>query len=114
MSKKEQYGLEFFKLTANGTTGYNCRRINGIVDQNNSLQFISNLDIKGTEFLLREINAYLNSTPNPNWEKDECMVLEHIPLSIEYPNFRIDEQPYTFPLTDVRDLLQEWLAFLQT
>jgi hypothetical protein len=114
MSIKDKYGLEFFKINPNSNTSHNCRRINGIVDQNNSLQFITNLDIEKTEFLLREINAYLNTTPNPNWEKDECMVLEHIPLTIEYPNFRIYEQPYTFPLTDIRDLLQEWLAFLHT
>jgi len=114
MSIKDKYGLEFFKINPNSNTSHNCRRINGIVDQNNSLQFITNLDIEKTEFLLREINAYLNTTPNPNWEKDECMVLEHIPLTIEYPNFRIYERPDTFPLTDIRDLLQEWLAFLHT
>ncbi|GAA5097741.1 hypothetical protein GCM10023210_33080 [Chryseobacterium ginsengisoli] len=40
------------------------------------------------------------------------MVLEHIELDIEYPNFRIEKKPYTFPLTDIKDLLQEWLDFL--
>ena len=114
MSKKEQYGLEFYKINPNSNTSHNCRRINGIVDQNNSLLFITNLNIKKTEFLLREINSYLNVTPNPNWTTYESMVLEHIELHIEYPNFRIDERPYTFPLSDIRDLLQEWLAFLQT
>lgn len=114
MSKKEQYGLEFNKSTTNGVTRYGCIMKNGIVDQYKVLQFITFLDIEKTEFLLRDINAYLNTTPNPNWEKDECMVLEDIPLSIEYPNFRIYEEPFTFPLTDIRDLLQEWLAFLQT
>lgn len=114
MNKKEQYVLEFNKSTTNGRTIYGCVRKNGIVDQYNDLQFLNYLDIKGTEFLLREINAYLNSTPNPNWEKDECMVLEHIKLSIEYPNLRIDERSDTFPLADIRDLLQEWLSFLQT
>jgi hypothetical protein len=114
MSKKEQYGLEFIKITANGKTGYNCRRINGIVDINNDLQFMSDLDISGTEFLLREINSYLDATPDPNWTIYESMVLEHIELQIEYPNFRIDDRPYTFPLVDIRDLLQEWLEFLKT
>lgn len=114
MSKKEQYGLDFNKLTANGVTKYGCVRINGIVDQNNDLQFLNYLDISGTEFLLREINSYLNTTPDPSWTTYESMVLEHIELYIEYPNFRIDERPYTFPLIDIRDLLLEWLDFLQS
>lgn len=114
MSKKEQYGLEFYKINPNSNTSHNCRRINGIVDQNNCLQFISDLDVSRTEFLLREINSYFNTTPDPNWTTYESMVLEHIELSIEYPNFRIDERPYTFPLIDIRDLLVEWLEFLQS
>lgn len=114
MSKKELYGLEFNKLTNNGKTKYGCIRKDGIVDQKNTLQFINNLDIKKTEFLLREVNSYLNATPDPSWTVYESMVLEHIELHIEYPNFRIDERPYTFPLSDIRDLLQEWLAFLQS
>ena len=39
MSKKEEYGLEFNKLTSNGVTIHGCVRKNGIVDQNNDLQF---------------------------------------------------------------------------
>ena len=114
MSKKEEYGLEFNKLTSNGVTIHGCVRKNGIVDQNNDLQFLNYLDISGTEFLLREVNSYLNTRPNPNWTTYESMVLEHIELYIEYPNFRIDNGPYVFPLSDIRDLLQEWLDFLNT
>ncbi len=114
MSKKDQYGLEFLKITISGITSYNCRRINGIVDQNNDLQFISDLDISSTEFLLREVNSFLNAPPDLTWTNYESMVLEHIELTIEFPNFRIGERPYTFPLIDIRDLLQEWLVFLQS
>ncbi|AZA50635.1 hypothetical protein EG346_21745 [Chryseobacterium carnipullorum] len=64
MSKKDEYGLGFVKITSNGNTGYNCIRKNGVVDQNNLLQFLSDLDILRTEFLLKEINDYLNDTPN--------------------------------------------------
>ncbi|WP_415060694.1 hypothetical protein [Flavobacterium sp.] len=114
MSKKDQYGLEFYKINPNNNKTHNCRRKNGIVDQNNDLQFLNDLDVSKTEFLLREINSYFNTTPDPNWTTYESMVLEHIELSIEYPNFRIGERPYTFLLTDIRDLLQEWLVFLQS
>ncbi|WP_294282666.1 hypothetical protein [uncultured Chryseobacterium sp.] len=109
---KEQYGLEFYKLSSDGSTSYHCRRKEGIVDQNNSLQFLSYLDRAGTEYLLREVNLFLN-TDDPDRSMYESMVLEHIELDIEYPDFRIDKLPYTFPLADIEDLLQEWLDFLQ-
>lgn len=43
MSKKDQYGLEFLKVTAGGDIGYNCIRKDGIVDGNNLLQFLNYL-----------------------------------------------------------------------
>jgi len=112
MTKREQYGLEFYKLSSDGITGYNCRRKDGIVDRNNSLQFLSYLDRAGTEFLLREVSAILN-TDNPDKSVYESMVLEHMDLDIEYLDFRIDKLPYTFPLADIKDLLEEWLDFLK-
>jgi len=114
MGIKEQYGLEFNKLTINGVKSYSCIRKDGIVDQNNDLQFLNYLDVFSTEFLLREINSYLDTTPDPNWTTYESMVLEHIELYIEYPSFRIDDRPYTFPLVDIRYLLEEWLTFLKS
>lgn len=111
MTKREQYGLEFYKVSYDGTTGYHCRRKDGITDQNSSLQFLSYLDRARTEFLLREVVAFLN-TDNPDRSLYESMVLEHIELDIEYPDFRIDKLPYSFPLADSKDLLQEWLDFL--
>lgn len=112
MSKKDEYGLEFLRISTNGKIGYSCRRKNGIVDQNNLLQFLSSLDVKDAEFLLKEINSYLNNSPNPAWTTYHSMVLEHIDLQIDYPNLVVDEQPYTFPLVDIRDLLEEWIDFI--
>ncbi|WP_223609492.1 hypothetical protein [Chryseobacterium sp. OSA05B] len=114
MSKKDQYGLEFLKVTAGSDVGYDCIRKNGRVDENNLLQFLRYLNIQKTEFLLREVNEYLDYTPDPFWEPYDSMVLEHIDLQINYPDFIIDGQPTSFPLVDIRDLLQEWLEFLQT
>ncbi|WP_294223089.1 hypothetical protein [uncultured Chryseobacterium sp.] len=112
MTKREQYGLEFYKLSSDGITGYNCRCKDGIVDHNNSLQFLSYLDRAGTELLLQEINTFLD-TDEPYRSIYESMVLEHMDLDIEYPDFRIDKLPYTFPLADIKDVLQEWLDFLK-
>lgn len=95
MTKREQYGLEFYKLSSDGITGYNCRRTDGIVDHNNSLQFLSYLDRAGTELLLQEINTFLD-TDEPDRSIYESMVLEHMDLDIEYQDFRIDKLPYTF------------------
>lgn len=112
MSKKEQYGLEFYKLSSDGVTGYHCRRKDGMADRNNSLQFLSCLGRAGTELLLREVSVFLN-TGDPDKSVYEPMALEHIDLDIEYPDFRIDRLPYTFPLADIKDLLQEWPDFLK-
>lgn len=110
MSKKEQYGLEFIKLTANGETGYNCRRINGIVDINNDLQFMSDLSIADTQALITEINSHLDQSEIGL----NVQFFEYIELEFVGDQLRIDDRPYTFPLVDIRDLLQEWLEFLKT
>ncbi|WP_294302661.1 hypothetical protein [uncultured Chryseobacterium sp.] len=112
MTKREQYGLEFYKLVFAGATGYICRRKDGMIDQNNSLQFLSYLDRARTEFLLQEVNTFLN-TDDPNRSIYESTVLEPTDLDIEFPDFRIDKLPYAFPLADIKDLLQEWLNFLK-
>lgn len=105
--------MECHKLTFDGITSYNCFRKDGIVDRNNDLQCLSYLDRTKTEFLLREINAFLNAD-NPGRTAYELTVLEHIDLDIEYPEFRIDKMPYAFPVADIQDLLEEWLDFLKT
>ncbi|GEM_PF-2135968 len=111
MSKKDKYGLTFLKVTADGNIGYNCIRKDGIVDGNNLLQFLNYLNKPGTVLLMKEINHYLE---NPDYVPYAPMVLEHIDLRIEYPYLIIDSQPNPFPLADIRDLLQEWLVFLQS
>ena len=114
MSKKDEYGLEFIKIASNGEVGYNCVRKNGIVDKNNLLQFLTYLNLSRTELLLKEVNYYLNNTPNTSWGPYNSMALEHIDLQINFPNFIIDQQSYLFPLVDIKDLLQEWKLFLQS
>lgn len=114
MSIKDDYGLEFIRIVSNGEIGYNCIRKNGIVDKNNLLQFLTYLNLSGTELLLKEVNYHLNNTPNTSWEPYNSMVLEHIDLQINFPNFIIDEQPYVFPLADIKDLLLEWKSFLHS
>ncbi|MDQ1162977.1 hypothetical protein QE422_003345 [Chryseobacterium sp. SORGH_AS 447] len=108
------YFLKYILLFGDQKLSYdNCRRRDGIVDQNNSLQFLCYLDHTRTEFLLQEVNTFLN-TDDPNRSIYESTVLEHVDLDIEYPDFRIDKLPYAFPLADIKDLLQEWLDFLKT
>lgn len=113
MSKKDEYQLEFLKISSGGEVGYNCIRKNEILDKNNLLQFLTYLNISRTELLLKEINYHLNNS-NLNLGSYNSVILEHIDLEIDYPNFIIDEQPDVFPLIDIRDLLQEWLFFLQS
>ncbi|PQA91177.1 hypothetical protein B0A69_18145 [Chryseobacterium shigense] len=114
MNTKDQYGLEFLKVTAGENVGHQCIRKDGMVDENNLLQFLNYLNISRTEFLLKEINDYLNTTPDTAWMSYDSMVLEHIDLKMDYPEFIIDEQPNAFPLSDIRDLLKEWLMFLHS
>lgn len=113
ISKKDRYGLEFRKVNFDGNLVYQCRRINNGVNENNLLLFLDSLDSSRTEFLLKEIDFFLIHTPDTDWDPYDSMVLEHIDLKIRYPEFIIDGQPETFPLADIRDLLQEWLEFLK-
>lgn len=106
--------MEFLKVSADGNIGHTCIRKDGIVDKNNLLQFLNYLNISRTRHLLKEINHYLENTETPDNTPYDSMVLEHIDLKIHYPEFIIDEQPGTFPLADIRDLLMEWLVFLQS
>jgi len=110
MSKKEQYGLEFIKMTANGISGYNCLRVNGIIDSNNSLQFLNFLDLEDTQRMIAEIDSHLNG----NQLGLNVQFFEHIELEFIGNHLKIDERTYTFPLIDIRDLLLEWLEFLQS
>lgn len=107
------YGLEFRKVNSDGNVVYQCLKINNGVNENNLLLFLDRLDISRTEFLLKEVNFFLTNPPDPDWEPYDSMVLEHIDMKISYPAFIIDGQPDTFPLTEIRDLLQEWLEFLK-
>lgn len=114
MSGKDKYELEFIKISSNGKIGYNCIRKDHIIDRNNLLQFLSYLNLTSTKILLGEINSYLESDPAVNQSTYDSMVLEHIDLQINYPNLIIDKQPEVFSLVDVRDLLEEWLVFIQS
>lgn len=110
MSKKEQYGLEFNKSTTNGRTIYGCVRKNGIVDQYNDLQFLNYLDKVDTQDMITEINSHLNGSQIGL----NVQFFEDIKLDFVGDQLRIDERPDTFPLSDIRDLLIEWLEFLHT
>lgn len=60
--------------------------------------------------MITEINSHLNGSQIGL----NVQFFEHIELDFVGDQLRIDERPDTFPLIDIRDLLQEWLAFLQT
>lgn len=113
MTKRDEFGLKFFKIFSDGEVGYNCIRENGITDENSLLQFVNYLDIESTEFILQEINFYLDNSPNTNWTPYESMVLDQVDLVIDYPYLIIDEQPHIFSLSDIKLLLEEWIEFLQ-
>ncbi len=110
MSKKEQYGLEFIRMSVNGISGCNCLRINGIVDQNNSLQFLSFLNLEDAQRLIAEIDSHLNGVQIGL----NIQFFEHIELEFIGAHLKIDQRPYTFPLIDIRNLLLEWIEFLQS
>ena len=110
MSKKDQYGLDFLKITSGDTIGYNCIRKDGIVDNNNLLQFISYLNVSDTQKLIDQIEAKLDNRQSTL----NVQFFDHIDLDFQDSQLVIDSQPHTFPLADIKELLEEWLVFLQS
>ena len=111
MTKREQYGLSFINWVnpIDKTVNKVCKREN--VNTYSELQIISRLSIHEIQSLLQNIqNAIKGEYYEEIYSSERT---DDTSVEIHPPNVIINEI-YSIPLIDIRDLLQEWLAFINT
>jgi hypothetical protein len=118
MSRREEYKLKFQKIEdTKWSTYYHC---DGTTGDNRSL-FIATIlrghnDLNTTEIFLEEIDLALAGKfedMDEFWQPDSLTDTER--CYIIPPNIILGkEQKYTLPLQNFRELLQEWLSFLNS
>lgn len=112
MTKREQYGLTFSKWTnpADGSITPICQR--EIINNFSELQFIDDLEVSEINGLLNLIDKAQNGVPHQDSfitdsidDMDEIRILP--------PNISINSV-CVIPLQDMKELLLEWLDFIQS
>lgn len=114
MTKQQQYQLNFTKLTIpNWGLSYQCLPKNSNTDAIHLSELLGTLDdIYEVEYFLNQINLALNNQPyepnlSLNWGNgEEC--------EINPPNALLGWKKYEFPLTELKLILEEWIAFLKS
>jgi hypothetical protein len=111
MTKREQYGLSFYKWkdAKSGNIYSWCKREE--VGSFSSLQILNRLDSKDSEFLIGEIikveqGLYYDNLPTSD-------SFEDILIEYSFPHVTID-QILTIPMTDFKELLEEWIIFIKS
>lgn len=112
MSKREQYGLLFNKVrNSDGEISpYVSERVP--VTYNSVLIFIDGLDQFECESLISDLERCINGQGNVD-EGFFSDGVEHMTILYQYPNINIDNV-LIMPMQDMKELLQEWLAFIST
>lgn len=113
MTKREQYGLSFSKIqrSSDGSTVNICKK-NGTVNQYSTLQVIQQLNKVEAMALIEEINNALNGVYYEEYFVSDGTESDSIQLST--PNVILGENDFIIPMSDLKLLLQEWLAFINT
>jgi len=113
MTKKEEYGLSFFKSNdpIDGSIIHVCKR-SGIVNEYNTLQIIQQLNQTETQSLIDEINNALNGQYYEQYFVTDGTEHESIELSFPYVIF--GENDLVISMQDLKALLHEWLLFISS
>jgi hypothetical protein len=111
MTKREQYGLSFYKWKdAESGIFYNrCKR--GELDSFSVLQILSRFDTKDAEFLINEIRRAEQGLSYDDLPSSDSF--EDILIECSFPFVTIDHI-LTIPMTDFKELLEEWIIFIKS
>lgn len=117
MTKREQYGLRFYKITSPGDQDFLACNFNHSIDGSVGLGLLleSLSDTEPTN-LLEEVISAIN---NAQYEEDYILDFNSS-IWIEFlpPNARIHYMGglhhYDIPLINFRLLLEEWIDFIQS
>jgi hypothetical protein len=110
MSKKDQYKLNFSKVKIDNRIHYGCSRWGDLPESpylSELLDHLANIEAEG---LLEEIN---NAIANKDFEEYYSLDVSPISLRISPPNIFINEI-VEFPLSELKILLEEWIAFCKS
>jgi len=112
MTIKQQYDIKFHKQTSKGFSDYYYSHGNdsilGSLELSELLRAVSNDE---AELMLEEINEIINT----GFSYEESYSFNNSPISVDFnpPNVTINGT-YTLPLLDLKQLLEEWIAFTQS
>ena len=110
MSKRTQYGLEFYNRSINSRKINICQLKTQDGGNNSLLSFMTHLSINDCQNFIADLTGCLAGHTNV----DEGFLsdsVEDINISYNYPNVII-EDILIIPMQDLKDLLQEWLEFI--
>jgi hypothetical protein len=111
MTKQEQYGLTFYNWVSpeNGNRRPMCRQ--DVIDDFSFLQVINYFSINETKFLIEELEKAINGEQYDNYPSSQSF--DDLWMELHYPNVHIFETD-VIPMTDFKELLEEWLSFRQS
>ncbi|RQO69641.1 hypothetical protein DBR43_16350 [Pedobacter sp. KBW06] len=111
MTKREQYGLTFSHWVSpgNGQRTPMCRK--DVIDDFSFLQVINYFSINETKFLIEELEKAINGEQYDNYPSSQ--LFDDLWMELHHPNVHIYETD-VIPMTDFKELLEEWLCFLQS
>lgn len=111
MTKREQYGLSFYKKknSFDGAIENICKR-EGSINEYNHLQILTQFSQIETTDLIEEIENALNGKYYEEYFTSDP--IEFVSIKLAYPNVIFGENDLIISMQDLKDLLQEWLAFI--
>jgi len=117
MSKKEQYGLVFYKQNVDGLGIRERINIKPDYEKNNILYYIARWGKSETKAFIYDLKKSLEM--QSNYEEDFFTdSTEMLEVLFVYPNITIRDESdknnyvFTIPMADMKELLEEWLAFI--
>lgn len=112
MSKREQYGLVFYKKALSNGKVVPLASLKKIVPDRSVLIFISRLDKHDCEGFLHDLNRSISLQGNSDdgFFSDS---VEHMNITYQYPNINIDNM-LVISMEDMKGLLEEWLEFISS
>jgi len=116
MTKQEQYKLKFRKIISDSSSpDYYCEMVQTNDESLALSELLSIIGNESSESLLEEINNAINEE-----DFDENYLFDTAPgdfyLTLLPPNAVIAQMgyKYTIPLKDLKQLLEEWIAFISS
>jgi hypothetical protein len=112
MTKREEYGLTFYKVNKVGLTFNICQQTVPNWSENNILTFLSHIDAHETKSFIDDLEKCINYNTNVD-EGFFSDGVENMTIIYSYPNVVL-EGILTIPMYDLKLLLEEWLDFMQS